>query len=50
MELMMVFVRVGIPTETDQEMSFMSQLMKNICELLKNQVSRSSVYYPQKMD
>ncbi|XP_026116332.1 uncharacterized protein LOC113094960 [Carassius auratus] len=48
-ELFMLFSRVGIPQEilTDQGTPFMSQLMAELCQLLKVKQLRTSVYHPQ---
>lgn len=48
-ELFMLFTLVGIPSEvlTDQGTPFMSQLMADLCHLLKVKQLRISVYHPQ---
>ncbi len=48
-ELFLFFSRVGIPAEilTDQGTPFMSQLMADLCRLLRVKQLRTTVYHPQ---
>lgn len=48
-ELFLLCSRVGIPTEilTDQGMPFVSQVIADLCRLLKVKHLRTSVYHPQ---
>ncbi|XP_057195726.1 uncharacterized protein LOC130557734 [Triplophysa rosa] len=48
-ELFLMFSRVGIPAEilTDQGTPFMSRMMNDLCQLLRIQQLRTSVYHPQ---
>ncbi len=48
-ELFMLLSRVGLPTEilTDQGTLFISQLMADLCWMLKVKQFRTSIYHPQ---
>lgn len=48
-KLIKIFARMGIPKEIlmDQGTNFTSQLMKELCDLLKVKSLRTSVYHPQ---